>query len=325
MRILTSTVLIACCLIGKTASSLVAQEAPSRLGELADWRFASATQDPNGDVILADTVAPPANPATGAAGDDAWVSEDTQATPTQGETGFAGPKPWEVRFIAYGWIPGFDGHAGQGANPPKLDISYCDVLDNIDLIDCMVPVDLEVRYGPVGVFADLFYVKLSDQVRRDLVSVNLVGKQTILEVGGFYRLDTCPLNSQGSSLTVDVLGGARYNRLAGAIGLEAPQQAISISRAREWWDPFVGPRVIWQVTDQFSLRARGDVGGFGIENCSHIVWQINAAAEYDICRNVLIQVGYRLLNTNFETDSGADHFTYNVLMQGPYVALGVKF
>lgn len=356
MRILTLTVLI--CLIGQAASCL-AQEAPAartsdewrwpacdsgtqrapvrrsvdgtvgRPGELVDYRLASAAPRPDSDIVLADA-APAVTEANGAARDEAWVSEGTQATSAQKveDDGLkpAGQKPWEVRFIVYGWIPGFDGHAGPGANPPSLDVNYCDVLDSIDLIECMVPVDLEVRYGPVGVFADLFYVKLEDQVRRDLISINLVGKQTILEVGGFYRVGIWPLDSQSSSaITADVLGGARYNRLEGAIGLQAPERAISIDRAREWWDPFLGPRLIWQVTEQFSLRARGDVGGFGIENCSHFVWQINAAAEYAITRNILIEVGYRLLDTDYETDSGPDHFTYDVLMQGPYIALGVKF
>jgi hypothetical protein len=345
MRILTTTFLVAWCLIGAAASFAAAQGAPAArvsgdwlgpatesgtprvlvreylgnapnwLGELADWRRGSTGQIQDSEVVLAD--AAPA--AAGGANGTGWGDAESGLVEPK-------PKPWEVRFAAYGWVPGLDGTIGRGAASSDLDVNYCDVLENLDALECMIPFDFEARYEHIGVFTDLFYIKLEDQVTRDLVTANLEGQQTILEVGLFFRLGTWALSSEGpSSLTADVLGGARYNRLEGNIGLQTPEHAFDIGGVRDWWDPFVGPRLIWQATEQFSLRARGDVGGFGIENCSHLVWQIIASVECDITKNILIELGYRLLDTDFETGSGADHFTYDVLMQGPYLALGVKF
>jgi len=234
--------------------------------------------------------------------------------------------PWEVKFKVYAWIPGMSGHAGVGRAVSHLDVDYCDVLENLDLVESMAPFNLEARYGRFGLFADLFYVKLADQVQRGPITANLEATQTILELGGFYRVGTWPVNPSGqSTISLDALSGARFNRLEGNLGLQTPRHEISIGGVQEWWDPFVGPRVTWQANDKFSVFARTDVGGFGIEHCSDFAWQFIAGAEYDITKNVFVELGYRLLDTSFHNGSGRKEFTYDVLMQGPYLALGVKF
>jgi hypothetical protein len=240
-----------------------------------------------------------------------------------------GDEPYEVRFKVYGWLTSVDGTVRAGRASSNIDISYCDVLDNLDLIECMVPVNLEARLGRWGVYADLFYAKLEDTVHvgpGGQARVHLVGKQTILELGGFYRAGVWSMAPNcGNSLSLDILGGARYNRLEGNFGLQAPGHSIAIGGAREWWDPFVGPRVIWNANEKFSLFARGDVGGFGLDNSSHFAWQIIAGGDYYFTENIFAELGYRLLDTNFSTLSGPRPFTYDVQMAGPYLALGVKF
>lgn len=269
-----------------------------------------------------------------AAGKDAMtpIASVGQSAPTAEalpETSTAAPmneKLWEIKFKAYAWITAYDGNVGTGNQVSGLDVNYCDVLHNLDLIDCMAPVNLEARYGRWGAYVDLFYVKLQDRVSGPLGSADLQSEQTILELAGFYRAATWPLEASGQrSVTLDILGGARYNRLEGSIGLQLPNSAIQIQGSQDWWDPFVGPRVTWQATQKLSLFGRGDVGGFGIENCSHFAWQIVAGLDYDLTKNVFLELGYRLLDTDFESGSGANHFVYDVTVSGPYLALGVKF
>ncbi len=88
---------------------------------------------------------------------------------------------------------------------------------------------------------------------------------------------------------------------------------------------FVGPRITWQATEKLSLFARGDVGGFGIGNSSQCTWQVIAGAEYDILKNVFLELSFRLLDIDYVSGSGSDKFTFDAQMAGPYLALGVKF
>lgn len=235
-------------------------------------------------------------------------------------------KLWDVKFKVYGWVPSVSGHAGVGRKVSTVDVTKADVIEGLDLIESMVPVDLEVRYDHWGIFADLLYVRLENSVQKGPVKVDVEADQTIFELGGFYRVGTWPL-SPGSdkTLTLDALGGARYNRVSGSIGLQHPQRAISVGGAQEWWDPFVGPRINWHALDKLDIFARGDVGGFGIENCSHITWQFIGGADYYFTKNFFVELGYRLLDTDFEKGSGRDYFKYDLLTAGPYLAIGVKF
>lgn len=234
--------------------------------------------------------------------------------------------PWEVKVKVYGWLPSIKGHAGRGRAVSSLDVSYSDVLHGLKKVESIVPVDIEARLGHWGVFADLLYAKVEDSSGRGPLKVNVVGEQTILELGGFYRVGTWPVKpGSDSTLSFDLLGGARYNRLEGSLGLQTPRRSISLGGTQEWWDPFVGPRVNWHAMDKLDLFARADVGGFGIENCSKFTWQFFGGAEYDFTKNFFVQLGYRLLDTDFERGSGRNHFVYDVHMAGPYFALGVKF
>lgn len=56
-----------------------------------------------------------------------------------------------------------------------------------------------------------------------------------------------------------------------------------------------------------------------------MTWQIVAGAEYDITKNVFVELGYRLLDTDYERSSGATRFVYDVTMEGPCMAMGVRF
>ncbi len=233
---------------------------------------------------------------------------------------------WDVKFMAYGWIPSLHGHAGIGQRISGVDIGFADVIEALDKVESIAPFDLEARVGNWGVFSDLLYGKVADSAYKGPIKVNREADQTILETGGFYRVGTwaCRPGSE-SDFTWDILGGARYNRINGEIGLQTPHHAISLGRAEEWWDPFVGSRVDWHAMKRLDFFARADVGGFGLENCSHCAWQFLGGVKYDFTKNIFAELGYRGLNTDFQTGSGRDRFTYDIFMGGPYLAIGVQF
>jgi opacity protein-like surface antigen len=294
---------------------------PKRVGNgfLADWELSDAGMTDTQGMVARPTASAPA-PAS-----QPSTSVGKEAT---GASLFA-PDPWEVKFKVYGWIPSVEGHAGVGGAVSKLDISICDVIEGLDLVEALVPVNLEARWGRWGVYVDLLYAKVEDEFRKGPaggVKVNVEADQTILELAGFYRVGTWPCSPSGDKyFTLDLLGGARYNRLSGAIGLQGANHGVALGRAVDWWDPFVGPRINWRPVDKLDLFARADVGGFGLEHSSHFVWQFIGGADYYFTKNFFVELGYRLLDTDFESGSGKGRFTYDIQMAGPYFALGLKF
>jgi opacity protein-like surface antigen len=240
-----------------------------------------------------------------------------------------GDEPYEFSLKIYGWLPSMEGHAGLGKDGSSVNLGYGDVLSNLDTFQSYVPLDLDARLGHWGVTSDFFYFRAVASTQtgpRGGVSVGVAGQQTIWEMAGYYRIGTWALNPNlGNSISLDVLGGARYNRLGGSLDVATHRHAISVGGTQEWWDPIVGPRVNWILDERFKLFARGDVGGFGIEGCSHFTWQFIGGGDWNITKNCFLEAGYRILSTDYDTGSGINHFKYDVREGGPFIALGVKF
>lgn len=283
----------------------------------------AAAQDertaPPRDTWLALAQAPPlaaAEPSTQPAGRTAAPAgaADNRA---QAQAPLIGDEPWEVRLKVLAPVVGLRGRGGAGAGVRNVRVTYDDYLHFVDEFECIAPVNLEARCGRWGLLVDLFYIRLEDRVRLRGRQIDLKLKQTALELGGFYRLGTWPMGPRcGHSLSVDVLAGARYQRVEGNVAMQTP--AVS---AREWWDPFVGSRVTWNINGKLSLFARGDVGGFDLPNSSRFTWQFVGGLDYYFTRNCFAEVGFRLLDTNYR----AGDFVYDIETSGPYVAFGLRF
>jgi hypothetical protein len=55
-----------------------------------------------------------------------------------------------VKFMVYGWVPAINGHAGLGPVTSDVDVSMGDVIKHADLVESVVPVDIEARVGNWG-------------------------------------------------------------------------------------------------------------------------------------------------------------------------------
>jgi hypothetical protein len=86
-----------------------------------------------------------------------------------------------------------------------------------------------------------------------VVDADLEVKQSMLQFAVAYRV------LEGST-SVDLLGGARYNKLDIASNINASFfGALNITRnpsgERDWWDPVVGVRVAHAINDRGRSRA----------------------------------------------------------------------
>ena len=73
--------------------------------------------------------------------------------------------------------------------------------------------------------------------------------------------------------------------------------------------------------EQWTLRGRADIGGFGIT--SNLTWQLAAYVDFRASDLIAIVGGYRFLGNDYETGSGNELLHYDVTVSGP--ALGLTF
>jgi hypothetical protein len=74
-------------------------------------------------------------------------------------------------------------------------------------------------------------------------------------------------------------------------------------------------------TDSFSIFARADIGAGG----SSFTWNALAGAEFRFNSWGSLFAGYRGLDLDYSSGSGADEFSYDMLMHGPFIGLEVRF
>ena len=76
----------------------------------------------------------------------------------------------------------------------------------------------------------------------------------------------------------------------------------------------------WLFARDWTLLARGDLGGLGIG--SKLSWNLFAGVSYGV-GSVSFLAGYRIWSADYETGSGADRFEWDVTSGGP--GLGIAF
>src|SRR6476660_2482744 len=67
--------------------------------------------------------------------------------------------PWTV-VAPYGWIFGMKGTVGAGRLTAPVDLSVADAIDKLKDLKGAAQLHVESGYGPVGVIADLTYMRL---------------------------------------------------------------------------------------------------------------------------------------------------------------------
>jgi hypothetical protein len=115
------------------------------------------------------------------------------------------------------------------------------------------------------------------------------------------------------------MGGVRWTYLGAEIDInEGPFAGADGDRSKDWFDPYVGTRVRWDLNRRFNLSAAGTVGGFGVG--SDFAWSLKALAEYRINRRFSVIGGYRVIDYDYD-----DGFVYDVTMHGPILGLSVRW
>ncbi len=79
----------------------------------------------------------------------------------------------------------------------------------------------------------------------------------------------------------------------------------------------IGARAFFRLTEDLSLQAQADIGGFGAG--SDLTWSALATVNYIFTDHLSVSAGYKLLDVDY--DHGG--YVYDTRLSGP--ALGVTY
>jgi len=225
----------------------------------------------------------------------------------------------------YVFMTAINGTGQLGPVTSDIDVSFSDLLKTLD-IGFMGYV--EHQRGKWSFIGDLFYADLSTSGNLAsgpvlTLAVDAKIKQTLAEAFVGYQVYE---KTQGDRmLSVDALGGLRYNKLdisldtrATVLGLPT---AASRSRDEDWIDAVVGLRAKYDFGNGWNLGGWADIGK-GADSSSY---QLFANASYTFANNVKVFGGYRLYHFEYDSDPGPRFFSIDVDFSGPMAGVAYRF
>jgi len=206
---------------------------------------------------------------------------------------------WSFRFSPYAWLLGVSGDMTVNGITTDMDTSISESLENMRFAGMG---RFEAWNGDWGLTMDGLYSdsKADDTFNSAVGPVTLTtwSELLIVEFGGGYRLGTVPLGEEAGTAAIvfEVLAGGRYaynkNKLKGSLGL------LDTSGSGDWVAPYIGGRVGIRVDKRWSFILWGDIGGFGIGDAPHFIWNAMAVVDFRVSRVISLDLAYRSLDIN---------------------------
>ena len=223
---------------------------------------------------------------------------------------------WEFHVAPYGWMASLSGtlDAGPRVPPAKVDLSFGDILENLDaglMIAGFARHDRFVMYGDfawVGLSASAAVttpLPISGTANVDLVFGTLAAGYRVVQEPHFY---------------VDVVAGARAWEISGKANLRfAGTPVENPSFTMSWVDPVIGAHAAIRIAPNWSIMLEADVGGFGVG--SRFSWQALATVNYSFNDWLSGAVGYRHLDVNYQSNGQV----FDAYVTGPIMGLVFRF
>ncbi len=213
----------------------------------------------------------------------------------------------ESTVVLYLWGAGLDGTVTMGNTATEVDMSFGDILDNLD---AGAQARFETRKDRWSILSDFIYMDLGHEAAN--LPAELEVKQSLFEVVAGYSVTP----------TFDVLFGGRYNELDNRVAFSGPLGLGPLTDRHSWVDPVIGGRYRGGG-ERFHYSLRGDVAGFGVG--SEFTWNAEAVVSWDVSPRVVLGASYRVTDVDFEEGSGDSLFHYDMTTTGPAVGVGFRF
>ncbi|WP_143467516.1 outer membrane protein [Leptolyngbya ohadii] len=160
-------------------------------------------------------------------------------------------------------------------------------------------------------------------------------RQITIDAAVSYRVVDTSLNrsAEGTNfyprLAIAPIAGVRTNILRQTIevddirinGRTIPDRALppidrSFRSTRTLVEPLIGAQIDLALSEQWALAFRGDVSGFNIGARQNFTWNVMFGTQYNLSRNVALQLAYRFNGFDFETGEGLRRTELNLRQNG---------
>jgi opacity protein-like surface antigen len=222
---------------------------------------------------------------------------------------------WTFTVAPYLWVTGQEGKVATlpPAGPADLDISFSDVIDDMDMTLMGL---VAARKGRIGIFGEVFHVDISSDIDTG----------DILYSGGDYNQDLWAISLgvsyavlQNNESLLDMVVGVRFWDLDNELKLDAGILPDARSREQESWnETFVGLRARTGLGEAWFLTGWGMVAVAGDSDTS---WDVYAGAGYEYSDSISLTLGYRHQEIEYENGD----FLYDIRMSGPVTGLSFRF
>lgn len=224
------------------------------------------------------------------------------------------------------WGMSIDGSSTIGDATLPLDLDFQD--DILENMEAVFTLHLDARKAKWALFSEIQYVDLDPTVKVSSdtppasVKSDIDFKDTMVELGVGYAL------SESAKSRFEVIGGARYIRQEIDVDVNlklpvGPPLATDKSADEDWWHPFVGGRLYYSLTDDWTFVGRGDYGYGDADNTA-----VNASFFFDYKFNDWgsVLIGYRYMDIDYDNDhGGSSHYAYDATQQGPLAGVTIHW
>jgi opacity protein-like surface antigen len=232
-------------------------------------------------------------------------------------TSFAADE-WEFAIIPYALFPFIEGDTTTGVvEDTNIDVSPADIFDALEA-GGMIYLEAFHKNGFGGSLGYAF-MDLSDDGSgpAGFTSAEIDIYQGIFEAYLYYRTET----TKGP---LDVFGGIRHWDIDIDLDYKGIDRSESHDGGDDWVDPIVGVRWMPQISEDWSLSLRGDIGGFGVG--SDFTWNVQGGTVWDFADSMSLVVQYRALSVDYcdGTRGTSGRFCYDTITHGPIVGLAFR-
>ncbi len=260
------------------------------------------------------------------------AAQDTTADWTWSSPSAVETDPWRFNLNGYGWLPKAPVTISTpGGREESIPEKFSKILDDLKFAAMG---EAEIHKGPFGVFVSpIFYKGEDDEHFTGLLGasrkVTLDETVWLIKYGASYDLGMLRLGENPQSPTVTLqpyVGGLFFHD---KIKLDVSPGALGVGlRVRETIEfntVIVGLNTLWDLSDRWSLRIGGNIGGWDVDDVKKTYDVVgDIAYHFEMYgQPAKVFAGYRYLHVNFDDDSLDINLKVDV--KGPFVGFGLEF
>ena len=217
---------------------------------------------------------------------------------------------WNFKLTPYIWATSLKGTTSIGPVSGDIDLDFRDILSDLQMA---LMLNFRAEKDLWAIQADSVYADLQSDDTSGAVSTSVDTTMWIASLNGRYRFAD----------EWEAFAGVRYFREDVGITVVAGGPPMSASKTVDWVDPVIGVAFDTSLSDKWSVKLQGDIGGFGVG--SNFTWQAVAGFDYRFSKLASLALGYRHLDWDYEEGSGATRFTYDAYLSGPLIGVTFHF